>query len=177
MTDTKTRIMDSAERLTQERGFNGFSYIDLASETGIKTSSVHYHFKLKADLALALVVRIHETHLDGFAALNTSERTPTDRLRSVVMLFESYATEDKFCLCGMMSAELHSVSAPVRSRLIAYFDDLQAWLRSQFEEMGNADPALRALEFVSCLEGALLLARLRGDPALVGRTMESFTRR
>ena len=30
--DTATRILDSAERLVQHRGFNGFSYADVAAE-------------------------------------------------------------------------------------------------------------------------------------------------
>jgi len=38
MADTKNRILDVAEKLTQINGFNGFSYIDLADEIGVKTA-------------------------------------------------------------------------------------------------------------------------------------------
>ena len=55
--DTATRILDSAERLVQHRGFNGFSYADVASELGITKASLHYHFAGKAELGQALVER------------------------------------------------------------------------------------------------------------------------
>jgi len=60
MADAKTRILDVAEELTRIKGFNGFSYIALPDEIGIETASIHYHYELKADLALALVERVHE---------------------------------------------------------------------------------------------------------------------
>jgi AcrR family transcriptional regulator len=37
--DTAARILDSAERLVQSRGFNGFSYADVAAELGVTTTT------------------------------------------------------------------------------------------------------------------------------------------
>ena len=48
--DTADRILDSAERLVQVRGFNAFSYADVARELGITKASLHYHFAGKAEL-------------------------------------------------------------------------------------------------------------------------------
>ncbi len=58
--DTATQILDVAERLVQNRGFNGFSYADVASELGISKPSLHYHFASKADLGEALMRRYGE---------------------------------------------------------------------------------------------------------------------
>ena len=55
--DTSSRILDVAERLVQLRGFNGFSYADVASELKITKASLHYHYPGKADLGRALVER------------------------------------------------------------------------------------------------------------------------
>src|SRR5205814_3140299 len=83
---TAARILDVAERLVQNRGFNGFSYADVASELGITKASLHYHFAGKAELGQALIERyagrfaeaLHEidgrggdarTKLDAYAAL------------------------------------------------------------------------------------------------------------
>ena len=46
----RSRILDVAERLVQTRGFNGFSYADIAAEVGITKASLHYHFATKAEL-------------------------------------------------------------------------------------------------------------------------------
>src|SRR4051812_35080499 len=55
--DAAARILDSAERLVQRRGFNGFSYADVAAELGVTKASLHYHFPGKAELGEALIGR------------------------------------------------------------------------------------------------------------------------
>jgi TetR/AcrR family transcriptional repressor of nem operon len=52
-----TRILDTAERLVQARGFNGFSYADVADELDVTKASVHSHFAGKADLGESLISR------------------------------------------------------------------------------------------------------------------------
>ena len=36
--------LNLAETLVRTRGYNGFSYRDLAEQIGIKTASIHYRF-------------------------------------------------------------------------------------------------------------------------------------
>ncbi len=54
---TAARILDAAERLVQDRGFNGFSYADVAAELQITKPALHYDFASKADLGEALIAR------------------------------------------------------------------------------------------------------------------------
>ena len=56
-TGTTSRILDVAERMLQVRGYNGFSYGDVAAELGITRAALHYHFKGKAELGQALIER------------------------------------------------------------------------------------------------------------------------
>ena len=174
MSDTRTRILDLAEGLTQAKGFNGFSYLDLAAEIGIKNSSIHYHFKAKADLALALVRRHREKLAEAHAQFDHSIASPQDRLKSLITYFNGYIAEERICMCGMMAAEFESISPDVRRELIHYFRDFQNWLAKQFSEMNHPDPPNAALQFLSALEGALLLARLEGDVTIVARSLYSF---
>src|SRR3954454_23736387 len=58
--DTRERILDTAERLLQARGFNGFSYGDVAGELGITRAALHYHHPGKAELGEALIARYTE---------------------------------------------------------------------------------------------------------------------
>ena len=177
MTDTKTRILDLAESLTQAKGFNGFSYLDLAAEVGIKTSSIHYHFKAKADLALALVER-HRAELEAaFNRLDQDVAEPEKRLDAIVAHFKCYIDQEKICMCGMMAAEFESISPAVRKALALYFRDFQNWLAKQFSALGHPNPPAVALQYVSALEGSLLLARLEGDPTVVDRSLDGFVNR
>lgn len=174
MTDTRTQILDLAEGLTQAKGFNGFSYLDLAAKIGVKNSSIHYHFKAKADLALALVERHDKDLREGCAQMDQQLHQPEQRIAALIDHFEAYVREQKICMCGMMAAEMETVSLEVRKALIVYFQNLRSWLTKQFEQMDRADAEQTALLFVSALEGSVLLARLEGDPAIVSRTLNGF---
>ena len=57
--DTKTTLLNSAERAARARGFDGFSYADLAADVGISKASIHHHFASKATLAVALMQRYY----------------------------------------------------------------------------------------------------------------------
>lgn len=174
MTDTKTKILDLAETLTQQRGFSGFSYLDIAEHIGIKTASIHYHFKSKDDLAVALVERTHEMHMQAFHDLDTNINSPEERLAALIEYFKDYARNEKFCLCGMMAAELYSVSPKVTMLLNNAFAHFENWLVKQFKERGHVNAKASALTFLCALEGALLIARLREDPDIIHEALESL---
>lgn len=174
MNDTKVKILDLAECLTQQRGFSGFSYLDLADQIGIKAASIHYYFKSKNDLAVALVERTHETHTKDFEQMDANIEVPEKRLEAVMEYFQGYVHNRKFCMCGMMAAELHTLSPAVSKLVDAYFTDFQNWLAKQFKEMGHRDAKLQAMRFLSTLEGALLLARLRHDPKILHDSLKGF---
>ncbi len=174
MSDTKAHLLDLAETMTQTRGFRGFSYIDLAKETGMKTASVHNHFKTKDALASALVLRTHDRHMAAFAQLEVDHRSPRKRLGAIIDYFEGYLDSGRFCLCGMMAAELESVSDEVAVLLQQYFAAFEGWLTRQFKLIGTPDPKAQALRFLSTLEGALLLGRLRQDSAGFRRSLKAY---
>ena len=73
--DTATRILDSAESLVQVRGFNGFSYADVAAELAITTASLHYHFPGKAELGRALIARYGERFAAALAGIDAAGGT------------------------------------------------------------------------------------------------------
>jgi len=177
MSDTKTKILNAAESLTQLRGFNGFSYLDLSAEVGIKTSSIHYHFKTKSDLATALVERVHETHSKAFNDLSENTKSPDNRLKAVIRYFQDYVNADKYCMCGMMLAELYFIEPEVRERINEYFKDFRLWLTKQFKEKSEKNPKRKALAFLSALEGSLLFARLEGDSKIVSDALQDFLKK
>src|SRR2546423_15142856 len=67
---TSERILDIAERLLQTRGFNNFSYADIATELGITTASLHYHFPGKAELGQALITRYAKRFPDALSQID-----------------------------------------------------------------------------------------------------------
>ena len=113
MSSRKQQILDTAEGFIQERGVNGFSYHDIADLIKIKTSSIHYHFKTKNELILALVKRYHDVFADQFTVINQLKITSYLKLLKFSEIFSNLAQcSTKFCLCGMMAAEWGSLSKP-----------------------------------------------------------------
>jgi TetR/AcrR family transcriptional repressor of nem operon len=168
--ETAGRILDSAERLVQARGFNGFSYADVAAELGVTKASLHYHFPGKDELGQALLARYAERFAAALEAIEAEVNDAPARLEAYVALYTDVLRGERMCLCGMLAAEYATLSDPLRARLIGFFDDNEVWLERVLEQ-GRADgslsfpgPAREAARLiVSALEGAMLVARPYGD--------------
>jgi TetR/AcrR family transcriptional repressor of nem operon len=179
MTDTRTRILDVAEQLAQKRGFNGFSYADVAIELGVTKASLHYHFPSKAELGEALIDR----YFDRFAELLEAARERYDdaprRLAAYAELYAETLRGDRMCLCGMLAAEIETLPSPMRHAVVRFFDANEEWVEEILREgveqdelrlAGNARDEARL--FVSSLQGAVLVARPYGDPERFVRAAE-----
>jgi len=170
---TADRLLDVAERLAQTRGFNGFSYADIAAELLVSKASLHYHFPSKADLGSALIARYRTTFE---CALDDIARQPgdtRDKLKRYVGLYDSVMLNDRMCLCGMLAAEYTTLPPSMQGELRGFFDSNERWLAMVLQkgrragELAFAEPAKeRARLFAGALEGAMLVARIYGD---VGR--------
>ena len=169
--DTATRILDSAERFVQARGYNGFSYADVASELGVTKASLHYHFASKTDLGQALISRYSERFSGALEEIDVRWSDAPARLDAYAALYAEVLRGHRMCLCGMLAAEYVTLPQPIKEGLTTFFDLNQAWLQRVLEQ-GSADGSLRlnapsaetARLIVSALEGAMLVARPYGEP-------------
>jgi len=57
LSDTRTKILDSAEKMFAKFGFQGATLDDVAKEAGLTKGAVYWHFSSKQDLYLALCER------------------------------------------------------------------------------------------------------------------------
>ena len=170
---TADRILDAAQRLVQSRGFNGFSYADIAEELGIRKASLHYHFASKDELGRALMARYLERFRGALAGIEEAVDDPRERLRRYARLYLGVLRdEERMCLCGMLAADFQTLARPVRDVVRRFFELNEAWL-SKVLESGRKGGVLRfkgpaageAVVLLSALEGAMLVARSTGGPA------------
>ena len=168
---TAGQILDVAERLAQTRGFNGFSYADIASELGITKASLHYHYPTKGDLGRALIDRYSQTF--GAALARIEERgSPPAQLERYVAIYADVLNAGRICLCGMLAAEYTTLPKGMQDAIRGFFDLNERWL-SRILETGRKDGTLAfegsaadaARAITSALEGAMLLARPYGGAA------------
>jgi TetR/AcrR family transcriptional repressor of nem operon len=164
------RILDIAERLAQTRGFNGFSYADVAQELSVTKASLHYHFHSKADLGRALIVRYQRVFGEALDLIGEQSRTAREKLRRYVALYDGVMRDDRMCLCGMFAAEYSTLPEPMQEELRRFFDSNEAWLAAVLDQGRRAgeihfaeQPEERARVLVGALEGAMLMARSYRD--------------
>src|SRR3990167_2845363 len=185
--DVYHQILHVAENLIQTKGYNAFSYRDIAAQIGVKTSSIHYHFPTKADLGKAVVKR----HL---AALNEQlEKIITHPKigyrKKMESFFDSifeitYLSERKMCLGGMLASDVLTLPEGIQYEVRQFFQKIEEWLQhllSQGVKKGEFHPIkdvnLEATVILSILEGSLLLARLYHDEKRLGQAKKAVLAR
>lgn len=169
---TAERILDIAERLVQTRGFNAFSYGDIARELGITTASLHYHFPGKAELGEALIKRYAQRFSGALGRIDEEMPEAVAKLRAYAGLYAEELAGKRMCMCGILAAEYQTLPEAMRGEVIRFFDDHQRWLAGVLAQ-GQSQGKLRlagSLEeiaegIISTLEGAMLIALPYGDTA------------
>ena len=169
-TDTASQILDVAEQLVQVRGFNAFSYADVAGELGLTNAALHYHFPTKSDLGEALIGRYAIRFFGALDNIDESHADPLRKLDAYIDLYAGVLRSQRMCLCGMLAAEHETLSPGMRAAVADFFDRNERWLVEvllQGRENGvlsfTGSPLEEARSVVSGLEGALLIARAFGD--------------
>ena len=168
---TSQRILDVAEKLVQTRGFNGFSYADIAATLKVTKASLHYHFPGKADLGKELIERYERNFALALAEIDARAKDAAEKLRRYAALYEGVLRGDRMCLCGMLAAEWGTLPKPMREPMRHFFDENERWLVAVLGE-GRRQKALRfagspteaARTLIGGLEGAMMIARSYGDP-------------
>jgi TetR/AcrR family transcriptional repressor of nem operon len=186
-TGTAQRILDVAEELVQSRGYNGFSYADIAGELGVTKASLHYHFASKAELGEALIECYSERFLESLERIASTTLGADSKLEAYANLYAEVLQGDRMCLCGMLAAEYQTLPERMHDSVIRFFDQNLTWLAGVLAE-GQSDgelsfagsPADAAQTVLSALQGAMLVARPYRDlarfQAAAGHTLASLIR-
>jgi TetR/AcrR family transcriptional regulator, transcriptional repressor for nem operon len=168
--DMKNQILNSAQKLVQQRGFNGFSYADIAAEVGIRKASLHHHFGTKTDLGLALVERYTSALNDEFVRISGLPLKANMKLRAYVDIYRSVLEADCMCMGGMLASEALTLDAAILPGLNHFFAINTDWLTEVFAEgktqqifVLSGTAADHARLFLSTLQGTLMIARATGD--------------
>ena len=168
--NSKRTILNMAEALLQEKGFNGFSYAHIASELGVKNAAIHYHFPTKEALTIAVVRRYRDRFQLWINNSRVKDLSPEKKLDWFFGIYtDMRADKGKVCLVGSMEAEFNSIPSALQTEVESLHKELLAWLQATLEEGREAgifqfsgEPANKAALILSSLQGALQMARALG---------------
>ena len=176
---TAERILDVGEQLVQSRGYNAFSYADVAAELDLTKAALHYHFAGKAELGEALLNRYVARFREALGVIDANPVDASHKLISYAALYLEVLRQQRMCLCGMLAAEFQTLPEAMRAIVMRFFKDNEIWL-SKVLTQGRREGTLHftgstreAARFVvATLEGAMLVARPFGN---IGRFQKAVS--
>lgn len=135
---TRKKIVIIADQLIRSKGYNAFSYADIASTLNIKNAAIHYHFQSKAVLGQAVI----EASREKFN-LNTAQWETLDYYNQVVAFVEMYSSNRKnncICFMGALGSSFNTLPEDMKEELTAAHLEITVWLKNtlkQGKEMGR----------------------------------------
>jgi TetR/AcrR family transcriptional repressor of nem operon len=184
---TRERILASAETLVIENGFAATSLDQVIAASHSSKGAFFHHFDGKQALADALVERYVAgdlAHLERALAAADRRRTPAGRVTAFLRYFEddadSLMAEQSSCLYASVLVERQLLDSgtgrPIRSAV-------EEWRRRYGELLREARPRAAQDEIddladhlFATFEGAFLLARSTGDPGHMRRQLRTYRR-
>lgn len=162
----RDKILHAAERRVRASGFAEMSFRDVATDVGVKSASVHYHFPTKADLGVAIVAEYAKRFSQALDRVDTT---------NALAAFDAYAAlydvalvvDEAICLCAIMGAESIGLPQPVNDQTRAFFQVNLTWLEQLFKTHTGAPQPNLARLVVTALEGAIIVASNAQDRSIL----------
>ncbi|WP_198085207.1 TetR/AcrR family transcriptional regulator [Variovorax sp. E3] len=139
-------IVQTANRLLAEKGFESMTVDEVAAAVGIAKASLYKHFPSKEDLAAAAMVRIMQRTLDFLASVPAEDK-PIAKLRAVVRWSMQVQLAGEMPSLPHQNSTLRAALMNNRAyldRLVTISDQLGAWIQAAQAD-GSLNPKLPAI--------------------------------
>jgi AcrR family transcriptional regulator len=168
--NTQRAILDLAESMLQDKGFNGFSYAHIAAKLGVKNAAIHYHFHSKEELGCAVIQRYRDRFQLWVKNARVKDLSPQEKLNWFFGIYTNMrADKGKVCLAGSLETDFNAIPDSMREQTQALTREMLSWLQgilNEGREAGvfqfNGDAAGKAALILSSLQGGLQIARALG---------------
>jgi TetR/AcrR family transcriptional regulator, transcriptional repressor for nem operon len=176
---TRQLIIERADSLFYQRGFENTSFADIADELKISRGNFYYHFKTKDDILSAVIAyraAKTQTMLEAWAVKGAS---PVERLKCFAqMLIDNRKEIQRFgCPVGTLCAELAKLDHPSQEDAGMIFGQFRRWLGEQFAALGHGAKAeALAMHLLARSQGIASLANAFHDEAFIRHEVEQIDR-
>jgi AcrR family transcriptional regulator len=168
MTATRDHIIHLADALIRQKGFNAFSYADIAAVLDIRNAAIHYYFPTKSLLGQA-VMEMELSRLEAYRRRN-KDLGGEGQLKHLIGTFYQNAQRHAICLMGALTPEFATFDEAMQSTLRKLCTTIREWVADCLREARasgqlwfEGSPGDRAALVISTLLASLLLARIEGE--------------
>ncbi|GAA0886519.1 autorepressor PsrA [Sphingobacterium siyangense subsp. cladoniae] len=165
---TREYIIQTADDLIRDKGYNAFSFIDIANVVGIKKPSIHHHFPHKTDLGIA-VIGYHLENLNNIKQ-EFSDKTSIEKLDSFLSIYSDIKYHNKVCLVGSLSTDYNTLEPEIQNKLKEFSDTMLDWVCDFLKEGKregtfnfNEAPRTKAILIISNMVAIVQISRLTSD--------------
>ena len=168
---TRARIIDTATKAILRSGYHGIGVVDIMKGAGLTHGGFYAHFATRTDL-LVEVAAMASKH--SLAKLNKAADSAPPELGLQAVL-DSYLSDrhlnapEHGCPIAALGGEMPRQAPEVRATATRGIEQLARFLTSKMPA-GHQDDALGMM---SCMVGALVLARAVDDPVLSAAIRDS----
>lgn len=169
---TRQQIVEAADRLFYERGYEATSFADIAQAVGLSRGNFYYHFKTKDEILAAVIAHRLDATRAMLEAWEEGTPLPLERIRSFVhiLILNRAQIMAHGCPVGTLCNELAKLDHAAKGDAAAIFGLFRTWLVRQFEALGRAaDADDLALHVLMRSQGVATLATAFRDEAFLRR--------
>lgn len=173
---TRAEIVEKADALFYQQGFDATSFRDIADAVGISRGNFYYHFKSKDQILDAVIDRrleVTQAMLDDWQAAGDSPRA---RIRCFINILVANRAKIMLhgCPVGTLSAELAKLDHAAQGRAAEIFALFRDWLAGQFQSLGADDPQALALHLLARSQGIATLMTAFHDESFMRREVDAL---
>lgn len=174
---TRAQIVETADSLFYEGGFEATSFADIAAAVGISRGNFYHHFKTKDAILEAVIARRLErtrAMLDGWQADGAG---PRDRILAFIRILITNRSKIMAfgCPVGTLSGELAKLEHDAQGRATEIFALFRDWLSDQFRALGlQAEAEAHAMHLLVWSQGVAVLATAFRDEAFIRREVDGI---
>ncbi|MCA1405770.1 TetR family transcriptional regulator [Ensifer sp. IC3342] len=170
--ETRQQIVDVADRLFYEHGFEATSFADIAKDVGLSRGNFYYHFKTKDEILDAVIAQRLANTSGMLLAWEQDAASPTECIRNFVHILIANRTKIMAhgCPVGTLCNELAKLDHTAKDRAASLFTLFRDWLRRQFVKLGREEDAdALALHVLMRSQGVAALAAAFRDEEFIRR--------
>jgi TetR/AcrR family transcriptional regulator, transcriptional repressor for nem operon len=175
---TRDLIIEKADTLFYESGFEATSFANIAAAVGISRGNFYHHFRTKDEILDAVITRRMEQTCSMLESWQEKSSGPHDRILSFIHIVIANRTKIMAfgCPVGTLCSELAKLDHVAQHRAAEIFDLFRDWLAGQFRALGAESRAEElALHVLAWSQGVAVIASALRDEAFIRREVAGIT--
>ena len=171
----KQQIIEAADRLFYQKGYNQTSFSDIAHASQVPRGNLNYHFANKHDVLLAVIEYRVVCMKEMLLCWESEFVKPLDRIKRYAQIVSNVKDEVVLygCPMGTLNAELAKGQKDLQLITKQQFSVFENWLNKQFKLMGQTKKAAElTMHLMVRTQGISNMAYIHQNSRLIKREVE-----